>query len=138
MSNKTSANLWKPGQSGNPAGRPPGQSSITRLRGQLEADVPGILQALITAAKGGNVQAARLILERVLPPVKSVEPCIELALVEKTLTGKGMAVLEAVSTGELAPSQGSQLITSIGSLARVSEIDDLERRIVALEMRHIE
>ena len=61
------------------------------------------------------------------------EQCIELAMVGDTLTDKGKAVLGAISTGELAPGQGSQLITAIGALARVIELDDLERRISELE-----
>ena len=133
MTKKNPANLWKPGQSGNPAGRPTGQSAITRLRAQLEPDAPEILQTMVAAAKCGDVQAARLILERILPPVKPIEQCIELAMVGDTLTDKGKAVLGAISTGELAPGQGSQLITAIGALARVIELDDLERRISELE-----
>lgn len=57
----------KRGQTGNPEGRPPGQSGITRLRASLAGDVPDILVGLVMAAKGGDVQVARLILERVLP-----------------------------------------------------------------------
>lgn len=133
MANKKPDNLWKPGQTGNPKGRPPGQSEITRLRASLMADAPAILAGLVTAAKAGDVQAARLILERVLPPVKPLENAIELNLTGDTLTDQGRAVLSAVSTGELAPVQGSQLITAIGSLARVAEIDEIERRLSALE-----
>jgi hypothetical protein len=133
MTNKIPANQWKPGQSGNPAGRPPGQSAITRLRAQLEPDAPQILETMVAAAKGGDVQAARLILERILPSFKPTEQAMELALEGKTLTDKGRAVLDAVSAGELAPGHGSQLIAAIGTLARVAEIDDLERRIAELE-----
>ena len=133
MTNKIPANQWKPGQSGNPAGRPPGKSVTTLLRAQLEPDVPQILQTMVAAAKSGDVQAARLILERILPPVKPIEQCIELAMAGDTLTDKGKAVLGAISNGELAPGQGSQLITAIGALARVIELDDLERRIGKLE-----
>jgi hypothetical protein len=138
MTNKIPANQWKPGQSGNPAGRPPGQSAITRLRAQLEPDAPQILETMVAAAKGGDVQAARLILERILPPFKPTEQAMELALEGKTLTDKGRAVLGAVSAGELAPGQGSQLIAAIGTLARVAEIDDLERRIAELERSNAE
>mgnify|MGYP000471026406 CR=1 FL=1 len=85
---------WKPGQTGNPKGRPPGQSEITRLRASLAGDVPEILAGLVTAAKGGDVQAARLILERVLPPIKAIEQAQALPLPEGgTLTAQGRAVL---------------------------------------------
>lgn len=133
MTNKKPANLWKPGQTGNAKGRPPGISEITKLRKSLMTDAPDILAGLVTAAKAGDVQAARLILERVLPPVKPIEQCIELAMVGDSLTDKGKAVLGAISTGKLAPGQGSQLITAIGALVRVIELDDLERRISELE-----
>lgn len=100
---------WKPGQRGNPKGRPPGQSEITQLRASLASDVPEILARLVTAAKSGDVQAGRLILERILPPVKPLEQTVALQLPEGgTLTAQGRAVLSAVAGGELAPSQQIQ------------------------------
>lgn len=136
MQNKKPSNLWKPGQTGNAKGRPPGISEITKLRKSLMTDAPEILTGLVTAAKAGDVQAARLILERVLPPVKPMEQAIELGLTGDTLTDQGRAVLSAVSAGLIAPGQGSQLIAAIGGLARVAEIDELTARITALEGKH--
>lgn len=137
MTKKRPPNQWQPGQTGNPKGRPPGQSEITRLRATLAGDVPEILAGLVTAAKGGDVQAARLILERILPPVKAVEQAVALQLPEDgTLTAQGRAVLSAVAGGELAPSQGAALLGAIGTLARVTELDELTARITALEATH--
>ena len=134
MANKTPDNLWKPGQTGNPKGRPPGQSEITRLRASLMADAPDILAVLVGAAKAGDVQAARLILERVLPPVRATEQAVELPLPDGgTLTAQGRSVLSAVASGVLAPSQGAMLLSAIGSLARVTEIDEIEARLTRLE-----
>ena len=128
---------WKPGQTGNPKGRPPGQSEITRLRASLVRDVPDILAGLVMAAKGGDVQAARLILERVLPPVKAVELTHVINLpTDGTLTAKGNAVLNAVAAGKLAPQQGSALLGAIGTLARVTEIDELAARVAELEKQN--
>ena len=136
MANSTPVNLWKAGQSGNPAGRPPGQSDITKLRAMLVPKAPELLETVFNAAKGGDMVAARLILERIFPAVKSTEQGVELNLIGETLTEKGNAVLGAISKGVLAPSQGSQLIAAIGTLARVTELDDLERRIGELEKNH--
>lgn len=125
---------WKPGQSGNPKGKPPGSGELQRLRASIAKHVPSILDQLVTAAQGGDVQAARLILERVLPPVKAIEQAVELQFPEGgTLTAQGRAVLSAVAAGELAPGQGAQLLAAIGSLARVTEIDELTARITTLE-----
>ena len=130
-------NQWKPGQTGNPKGRPPGVSAITKLRASIADEVPQILAALITAAKAGDVQAARLILERVLPPVKAIEQAVALQMPEGgTLTAQGKAVLSAVAAGTLAPGQGTQLLAAIGTLAKVTEIDELEARLTKLEACH--
>ena len=137
MTKKRPPNQWQPGQTGNPKGRPPGQSEITRLRASLAGDVPEILAGLVQAAKGGDVQAARLVLERILPPVKAIEQAVELQLpADGTLTAKASAVLSAAAAGDLAPGQAAQLIAALGTLAKISEVDELAARITKLEATH--
>ena len=137
MTKKRPPNQWQPGQTGNPKGRPPGQSEITRLRAAIAEHVPTILNQLVTAAKDGDVQAARLILERVLPPLKSTEQPVALQLPEGgTLTAKASAVLNAAAAGDLAPGQAAQLIAALGTLAKISEVDQLAARITVLEATH--
>jgi hypothetical protein len=134
MTEAKKAGRWKPGVSGNPKGKTPGSGELQRLRATIASDVPEILAGLVNAAKAGDVQAARLILERVLPPVKATEQAVELQLPDGgTLTAQGRAVLSAVAGGDLAPGQGAQLLTAIGTLARVTGIDELTNRITALE-----
>lgn len=128
---------WKPGQSGNPKGKPKGSGrQIADLRAAIDEHVPAIVVQLVRAAINGDVPAARLLLERVLPPMKAVEQASPLTLPDGSLTEQGRAVLEAVGAGELAPGQGAQLITAIGTLARVSEVDELAQRIKNLEEKH--
>jgi len=129
---------WQKGQSGNPKGKTAGSGELQRLRASIAGDVPDILTGLVNAAKRGDIQAARLILERVLPPVKAIEQAVALQMPEGgTLTAQGHAVLSAVADGELAPGQGAQLLTAIGTLARVTEIDELTQRITALEAANV-
>jgi len=40
---------------------------------------------------------------------------------------------EAIDVGELAPGQGAQLIAALGTLAKISEVDELADRITQLE-----
>lgn len=124
---------WKPGQSGNPAGRKPGTGEVAKLRAAIAERVPAIIERLTQQALDGDVQASRLLLERSIAPLKSIEPTQALALPDGTLTEQGRAVLAAVAGGLLAPSQGSALLSAIGALARVAEIDELVKRIEALE-----
>ena len=128
---------WKPGQSGNPAGKPKGAGRFAALRESIAAHVPEIIEKLALQAKEGDGMAARLLLERVYPAMKSVEQAQSIELPkEGTLTEKGNAVLAAVAAGDLAPSQGAALIGAIGTLARVVEIDDLAARVAELEKNH--
>ena len=136
MTEKKRVGKWKPGVSGNPKGKTPGSGELQKLRATLAADVPGILAGLVTAAKAGDTQAARLILERILPPVKAIEQAVKLQLPnDGTLTAKASAVLSAAAAGELAPGQAAQLIAALGTLAKISEVDELVARITALEVR---
>lgn len=128
---------WRTGESGNPAGRAPGSGKLQKLRSAIAEDVPEILASLVDAAKGGDIQAARLILERVLPPVKAIEQAVTLQLPDGgTLTAKALALLDAAASGELAPGQAAQLIAALGGIGKIAEFDDLNTRITQLEQHH--
>jgi hypothetical protein len=127
---------WKPGQSGNPKGKPAGSGELQKLRASIAEHVPSILEQLVKAAQGGDIQAARLILERVFPAVKPTEQAIELELPDcGTLAAKAAAVLSAAAAGQLAPGQAAQMIAALGTVAKIVETDDLAQRIKALEER---
>lgn len=124
---------WKPGQSGNPRGRAAGSGDVARLRAGIAEHVPAIIERLVDAAKEGDIQAARILLERVLPPMKAAEQAVPVKFSGETLTDRGRAVLEAVEAGALAPGQAAALLSGLGTLARVAEVDELMRRVEALE-----
>lgn len=132
---KAPPHAWKPGQSGNARGRPRGSGEVAKLRAAIAEHVPTIIERLVAAALQGDVAAARLLLERTIAPLKAAEPAAPLVLPDGTLTEQGRAVLGAVAAGTLAPGQGAALLGAIGTLARVIELDELERRIAALERR---
>ena len=125
---------WKAGESGNPSGRKLGTGEVAKLRDSIAAHLPAIITQLVTKAKAGDSQAARLLLERVLPPMKPIEQPTMLILPDDgTLTAKAAAVLTAAAAGVLAPGQAAQLITALGTLAKITEVDELAARITALE-----
>ncbi len=127
---------WKKGQSGNPKGRKPGTGELAKVRAAIAARVPELLAKLMSLALAGDTSAARLLLERAVAPLKAAEQPQAVNLAGHSLTDQGRAVLASVARGELAPGQGAALLGAIGTLARVSEIDELESRIAALEQKH--
>ena len=125
---------WKTGESGNPSGRTPGTGEVAKLRDSIAAHLPAIIMQLVTKAKEGDSQAARLLLERVLPPMKPIEQTIALTLpAGEGITAQGVAIVQVIAAGILAPSQGAALLNGLGTLARIKEIDELESRITKLE-----
>ena len=125
---------WKAGESGNPTGRKPGTGKVAQLRENIAQHLPEIIDQLVTKAKEGDVQAARLLLERVIPQVKSMEQPVEISLpAGADLSTSGQSIIQAVANGSLMPSQGSALLTSLGTLAKIMEVDELEKRLTALE-----
>ena len=133
---RKSPGRWKAGESGNPAGRKPGTGEVAKLRASIAERVPDLLAAMMTKALDGDVGAARLLLERAIAPLKAAEQLEALTLPDGTLTEQGRAVLSAVAAGDLAPGQGAQLLAAIGSLARVTEIDEMDARLTKLEQHH--
>ena len=137
MARTTPPKPWKPGESGNPRGRPPGRGQSAQFREALASKLPAILESVVKAAIEGDMTAARLVLDRCLPALKPLEATIEgLALPTGTLTQQARDILASVSRGEVAPGQAAQLVASIGAVAKIAEFDELSARIEALEKAH--
>ena len=124
-----------PGRSGNPAGRPRGLKGRTSLRSLLEASGAELVEKCVTLALGGDVAALRLCLDRVLPSLRPVEQPTTFSLPTENLSDQGRQVLACVARGELSPGQGAQILSSIGTLARVVEVSELIERIELLEAK---
>jgi len=124
------------GQSGNPMGRPQGsRNRATRLRESLWDDLPELIEKTRQLAKEGDMVAMRLLLERTLPAVKGSTATVELPELEMaiTTTEKADAVVAAIGRGDIAPEIGSTLLTALGTLSKIREVDDLTRRLEVLE-----
>lgn len=134
---KRRATAWKKGQSGNPAGRPKGTPNPqARLRKLI--DVEEIVRKLQAKALEGNTRAAELLLERALPPLRAVAEPVELPGLSDaaTLTAKAECIVALTAAGKLSPDVATAMLSAIGQLAKATEIDDLTRRLEALEKAH--
>ncbi|MCW2310576.1 DUF5681 domain-containing protein [Rhodoferax antarcticus] len=137
---KTPTNGFKPGISGNPQGKPTGtRSKATQL---LEALMQGgaeeITRAVIDAAKGGDLTACKIILDRLIPPAKERPVNVDLP---DTSTSEGVsaaqsAIIQAVGCGDLLPGEAATLSAIVESKRRAIETLELSDRITQLEKQH--
>lgn len=126
---------FQPGQSGNPRGKPKGAAKVEPLRQLIREAVPGILQTLAESALAGDVAASKLLLERVLPPLRPTSEPVRAGVAGDTLTAKASHICDKVLAGELPPDTGKELLDSLTALARIHEADELADRVAALEAR---
>ena len=128
---------WKPGQSGNPAGRPRGsRNKVTKYRAELEARGTAVIATIIERALDGDMQAARLVIERISPPIRAQASQVRFDLPDGDLSVKASAILDAVAGGHVSVDVGKTLVDTLAGIARIVEITELEARLVALEEAH--
>jgi hypothetical protein len=125
---------FKPGVSGNPAGRPKGQHPAHKLRNAIVESMPQIIENLVNLAKNGDVAATKVLLDRVCPTLKPQAMPISLP-VNGSLAEQGGEIIKATMSGQIPPDIGSQLITALAHQAKIVEIDDVLKRLDALENR---
>jgi hypothetical protein len=91
---------WKQGQSGNPNGRPrKSQKTMAQLRTQISEHLPDVIEVLANAAKQGDVQAARILVERCVPSMRALDQNINVNDSVRGLSDKDL--LELMSEFEL-------------------------------------
>ena len=123
---------FKKGESGNVSGRPPGKTPGAKIRKSIELRANDILQSVIEAAIGGDMTACKMLLDRITPTLKPIAMPINLP-VNGTLAEQGGEVIRASLSGQIPPDIGSQLITALAAQSKIIEIDELTKRIEALE-----
>lgn len=124
---------FRKGVSGNPNGRPK-RPGLERLREQIAEAVPDIVAVLVESAKAGDIQASRLLLDRVLPTLRPVAAPVPVPLGSDLAQASG-AVLVALQDGTIGTDQASDLAGVLSALARVQETLELAARVAALEER---
>ena len=123
-----------PGAVINPKGRPIETVKSATLRKRIMKAAPEVVDALIEAAKAGDVNAARALLVCACPPLKAIELPVTLPMPEGAgLADQGRAVVAALSTGLIAPGQAASILQALAGIAKLVELEEFERRLAALE-----
>lgn len=120
---------FRKGVSGNPGGRS-GNTAV--LREKLASGSDDVVAVVLEKARAGDMQAARLILERIVPAVKPVSDPVRFDIDATDLPSSARSILSAIAAGQIPPDQGKALIDAVASMARVVEVAELEQQLAEL------
>lgn len=118
-----SSGSFKPGQSGNPAGKSPGQTPRALFRKLVGDNLQVIVETLVNNAKAGDTAAAKVLTDRLVPALKPTSDSMSLK-VSGTLSEQGAAIVAAMTTGKVTPEQAKSAMDVI--LAQSHLIDQAE------------
>jgi hypothetical protein len=128
---------YQKGQSGNPAGRPPGSRNKATLAAEamLEGELERLTREAIDRAMDGDPLLLRLCITRLMPVPRGRRVQLDLAGggdVEDVAASL-QATIRAVAEGVISPLEATDLAEVIELQRRTVETVDLERRLAHLE-----
>ena len=129
----------RPFQKGN-AGRRLGSRNRTTVVAEalLRDEEIELVRKAIEMAKAGDAQMLKFLLDRILPKARSV--LINLPRMDHASDAVDAlgAIIEAVSTGEIAPNEGYDFINLVAAYARTKNVAAVELRLDEIEKRQKE
>ena len=129
---------WKRGgPSPNPAGKPKGITDRrSRLMKQIMDEASEVVDAVLAKAKEGDAASGALIMNRILPALRSQSQCVTFQFDPSLPIARQVEqVLAAVAAGEVPPDVGQTIVAMINALGNVRAVETLEERLTMLEAK---
>ncbi len=125
------------GESGNPAGRPPGARNRASLiaEGLLDDEAERITRKAVERALAGDPAAMRLCMGHILPRGKARPVPLPLPTVKSAadLPAATAEILGAVGAGRITPGEAQQLVTLLEAVARLLDLAGAAERLARIE-----
>lgn len=123
------------------AGRPKGarNRATQAVQALLDGEAEALGRKAVEMALAGDSVALRLCLDRLASPRKDAP--VQFSLPRMTSAHDAAqaagAVLEAVSVGDLTPTEAAQVMGLVDSFRRTLEVTEIEARVAALEGQRV-
>ena len=124
---------FKPGNPGRPLGS---KNRVTQTLEQLaEGQAEQLFEKVRELAQAGDVACLRMMLDRIWPPRKAQPVNVTLPPINSSQDALAAiaAICTALREGGLTPDEITALSSVVGRSIQVIELQDLERRLAALE-----
>lgn len=128
------------GTSGNPAGRPKGARNKASVLAQklMESQTEAVVQTVINAALNGDMTACKLIVERMVPPMKERALDADAIKLPASVTAQNAGevfgeILKAVAAGCIGPGEGDMLVKMLRAYLEAFEYQQISDRLTELE-----
>ena len=126
---------FKKGESGNKSGRPVGSGISGQIRKAIASKAPEIIETLIDQALAGDTQAGLALINKIVPNLKAGNEPVQFKVdTDKGIAESGRQIIQAIASGGIALDSGTQILNSMAALAKMQEVDELTKRIEALEV----
>lgn len=98
-------------------------------------DLQGICKSIIAQAQSGNMQAAKIIFDRLIPPRKDRPISITLPEIQtaEDILKAVAAITQAIANGEISPSEGEAIARILDIHAKAIELHDFEKTLNELK-----
>ena len=134
---KPRSTRFKPGQSGNPAGKAKGtrNRATLALEALLDGQAEALTQKAIDLALMGDMAALRLCMDRIMPARKDRPVSFEMAPIKSAEDARTAAasLLVAVAVGNLTPSEAGEIGKLIDGYVKSIEVTEVLARLDKLE-----
>lgn len=128
---------FKKGKSGNPRGKPKGARHKASMMAEMlfENEIAAVCHQVIEQAKEGNMQAAKIILDRLLPPRKDRPINFKLPFIQDIADAleASRLICHAVGNGEITPLEGESLSKIVEIQTKNIDLFDIGTRLQAIE-----
>lgn len=125
---------FRPGESGNPRGRPRGRTLADELRKTVTPRFREVVGVIVDRALDGDMAAASLLLSRLVPPLRPVAEPIQFEAGGNLIT-KAEAIIDALADGALTPDEAKATLESIHLAARIEESTKTSKQIELLALQ---
>lgn len=136
---KIQVGRFQKGQSGNPNGRPKGSRNKASLivQSMIEGEAEEIAKKLLEMAKQGEMQAIKMIVERLLPPMKELPLNADLSIAgineASDITASYSSLFDDVAAGEITLSEAKELANLLEGKRKAIETLEVKARLDELK-----